>query len=228
MSTKSLTVLALKSLQQLTSPRPHWCSPTSPWTYGPFHMQLPMPSDCGRTAAWLIWAHSNRYHPAWSYWSAMPKTSQILASTKVRSPPRFHWFSSNYSTVARISASKRPIKKPWNLKIVRPAFSVKCHPPQPRVWGPHRDPMLRTLSVPLGKGCRGSERGGGKTRNRSYLVQVRNSRRQTRHPTVLAINPPPPSFPLGLSFVFLLAACETLLRLKNSIKMILTVLISGL
>ncbi len=36
--------------------------------------------------------------PAYLYRPAMQKTSQILASTKVRCPPRFHWFSPNYSS----------------------------------------------------------------------------------------------------------------------------------
>jgi hypothetical protein len=53
---------------------------------------------------------------------------------------------------------------------------------------------------------REGEGGGGA--HGPYLAQVRNRRGQTRHPTVLAINPPLQSFPRGLSFAFLLAAAR--------------------
>ncbi len=36
-----LTVLARQSPQQLTSPRPCWCFPTSPWRCCTLHVQLP-------------------------------------------------------------------------------------------------------------------------------------------------------------------------------------------
>ncbi len=65
----------------------------SSWRFCPFLMQLP--SDCGSTAAWVIWAHSTLYCPAWSYRS-MLEILKILASTKYWRPPRFHCFSPNF------------------------------------------------------------------------------------------------------------------------------------
>ncbi len=47
----SLYCLARQSPQQLTSPKPRWCSPTSPWRCCPLQVQLP--SDCGRVAPGL-------------------------------------------------------------------------------------------------------------------------------------------------------------------------------
>jgi hypothetical protein len=50
----------------------------------------------GRTAAWLIWAHSALYCPGWLYRSAMLEILKISASQKYWRPPIFHYFSPNF------------------------------------------------------------------------------------------------------------------------------------
>ncbi len=87
--------LAQQSPQQLTSPRPCWRSLTSPrkcW----FPL---MQSAVLALAAPLLWADSLPYRTGLLYRPAMQKKSQILAQTKYWCPPKFHWFSPNYTSL---------------------------------------------------------------------------------------------------------------------------------
>ncbi len=85
------------SPQLLTSPRPRWRSPSSPWWCGSLCMQSP--SVALPLAALLLWADSLPHCNGLLYQPAMLKTSQILAPTKYRCPPKIHWFSPNYSSL---------------------------------------------------------------------------------------------------------------------------------
>ncbi len=89
--------LARQSPQLLTSPRPRWRSPTSSWWYCSLCMQSP--SVVLSLAALLLWADSLLYCTGLLYRPAMLKTSQILAPTKYRRPPKIYWFSPNYSSL---------------------------------------------------------------------------------------------------------------------------------
>ncbi len=81
------TVLAQQSSEQMTSPRPRWCSPTSPCSCWSLHVQSP--SVLLPLAALLLCTDSLPHCTSLLYRPAMQKTSQILASTKYRRPPRF-------------------------------------------------------------------------------------------------------------------------------------------
>ncbi len=89
--------LAQQSPQLLTSPRPLWRSPTSLWWCCSLCMQsstVALPP-----AALLLWVDSLPYCTGLLYRPAMLKTSQILAPTKYRRPPKIHWFLPNYSSL---------------------------------------------------------------------------------------------------------------------------------
>jgi hypothetical protein len=88
--------LARQSPQLLTSPRPCWRSPTSPWWCWSLCMQSP--SEALLLAALLLWADYLPYCTGLLYRPAMLKMSQILALTKYWCPPKIHWFSPNYSS----------------------------------------------------------------------------------------------------------------------------------
>ncbi len=92
-----LTVLAWQSLQQLTSPRPHWCSPTSPWRCWSLHVQSP--SVLMPLATLLLWADSLPHCTSLLYWPAMQKMSQILALTNIST----HWYFANFRQTTNIS-----------------------------------------------------------------------------------------------------------------------------
>ncbi len=89
--------LARQSPQLLTSPRPRWRSPTSPWWCWSLCMQSL--SLALLLAAPLLWADSLPYCTGLLYRLAMLKTSQIFAPTKYRCPPKIHWFLPNDSSL---------------------------------------------------------------------------------------------------------------------------------
>ncbi len=88
--------LAQQSPQQLTSPKPRWWSPTSPRRCWFPRMQSP---SVTLPLTLLLWADCLQYRTGLLYRPAMQKTSKFLAPTKYRRPPKFHWFSPNYSSL---------------------------------------------------------------------------------------------------------------------------------
>ncbi len=88
---------ARQSRQLLTSPRPHWRSPMSPWWCCSLRMQSP--SVALPLAAPLLWVDFLTYCTCLLYPPAMLKTWQILAPTKYLRLPKIHWFSPNYSSL---------------------------------------------------------------------------------------------------------------------------------
>ncbi len=90
----SSTVLAWQNPQQLTSPRPLWCSP--PWRCCALHVQSP--SMMLLLAALLLWAESLPHCTGLSVPACHAENLTNIGVNKVRCPPRFHWFSPNYSS----------------------------------------------------------------------------------------------------------------------------------
>ncbi len=95
---ESLYCLAEQSPQQLTSPRPHWWSPTSRWRC--WFPRMQSPSGVLPLVALLLWADSLPHRSGLLYQPAMQKTSQILASTKFWCPTRFQDFTYFRQTIA--------------------------------------------------------------------------------------------------------------------------------
>ncbi len=151
-----LTVLPRQSLQQLTSPRPRWCSPTSPRRCWSLHMQSP--SVLLPLAALLLWADSLPHCTSLLCRPAMQKMSQLLASTKnIGSCQDFTNFSQTIAV--NISAHRRHIKNWWKQKVITLTVQYQFTYSWPPNWSRHIDPMLRSLSVQKGYGWQGG--GGG-------------------------------------------------------------------
>ncbi len=107
-----LTVLAQQSPQQLTFPRPRWCSPTSPCSCWSLHVQSPS------VLLPLLWADSLPHCTGLLYWPAMQKTSQILASTNIGTRQDFTNF--RQTIAVNISAHRRPTNgenKKWSPSL---------------------------------------------------------------------------------------------------------------
>ncbi len=128
--------LAWQSPQQLTSPRPRWCSPMYPRRCWSLHMQSPsVPLPLG---ALLLWADSlthcctsppcRKRHKYWCW--------QILAPAKIS------------LIFAKLSAHLLKIgeNKKWSPSLSN--ISLHTHKFQNR--GHHRDPMLRSLYTAKG------------------------------------------------------------------------------
>ncbi len=108
-----LTVLAGQSLQQLTSPRPRWYSPSYPSGVDP--------STCCRQVFCCRWpprfyGQTLPHFTGLLYLLAMQKTSHILVSTKYWYLLRFHWFSPNYSSLCIFSQAS--FQKWWKQKVI--------------------------------------------------------------------------------------------------------------
>ncbi len=109
-------------------------------------------------AAMLLWADSLVYCTGLLYRPTMLKTSQILARTKYRCPPKITWFSPSYSSLCICSqASYQKVVKTksdhnhWSQSlsnISSPTLDLE-------IRGCPRDPPLRSLAAEMRCGWQG-------------------------------------------------------------------------
>ncbi len=83
----------------------------------------------------------SRTVPAHFYWPAMQKCHKILASTKYRRPPRFHWFSPNFTS--HYLCSQASYQKLVKAKSDHHHCPISVFYSWPPYRGCHKDPPLR-------------------------------------------------------------------------------------
>ncbi len=158
--------------------------------------------------ALLLWADSLPHCTGSFVPAHHAETSQILVLTKYRRPPRFHWFSPNFSSqylCSQVSYQKLVKAKNNHHHCPKSVFlhmiSTQRLSQRSAAW---------PLSCPKwGMGAWGGRKGGGGCA--IVLITSRWGRAMSKHAPhlFLALNPPSVTFPPGLSFTFLLAACES-------------------
>ncbi len=183
-----LTVLARQSPQQLTSPWPRRCYPTSPWRC--CALQVQSPSVLLPLAALLLWADSL---PHCTGLFVPARHAENIGVNKI-------------SATAKISL-RRPTKNWWKQKVITITVSISVHI---LITSKLRSSQISNAEVsecpngvePMGGGGR-----GGGDMQLSLLCQGEG----WVWVNTLSICswlwiPPPVTFSLGLSFAFLLAA----------------------
>jgi hypothetical protein len=166
-----LTVLARQSLQQLTSPRPHWCSLTSPWRCWSLNVQSP--SVLLPLTILLLWEDSLPHCTGLLYQPAMQKMSQILASTNISARRDFTNFRQTIA-VNISEASQASYQKLVKTKCDHHHCSVSVHIAITSKSRPSQRSNAAVSECPNGIGPMG--RGGGEgegIRNCPYHAKVR-------------------------------------------------------
>jgi hypothetical protein len=106
-----LTVLAQQNSQQLTFPRPNWCSPTSPWRCWALHVQSP--SVLLPPAALLLWVDSLPHCTGLFVLARHAENVTNIGVDKISALTKI-----SITIAVSISAHRRPIKHWWKQKVI--------------------------------------------------------------------------------------------------------------
>jgi len=202
-----LTVFSWQSPQQLTSPRPRWCSPTSPWRCCTLHVQSP--SVLLPLAALLSWADSLLHCTGLFVLARHAETSQIMASTKYRRPPRFHWFLPNYSS--QYLCSQASYQKVVKAKSNHHRCPISVFVLMTSIPRPSQISNAEVSECSNGVGPGGRRRRGGRG-GTVLLITSTWGRVVSKHALhlLLALNSTSCNFPSWSLFRLSLGCCETL------------------
>jgi hypothetical protein len=165
-------------------------------------------SDWLQPAGQLIWAPFLPYCPVLVVLALHAKRHKILASTKCWLPPRFHWFSPNFSS--QYLCSQASYQKMVKAKSYHHHCPILVFLLLISIWRPSRRSSATSENCSNWRWGEGGE-GGGRC---GTLIRSDEGGTwaNTRCHVFWSLDPPSEFFSFVLLFALLLAAWETLFR----------------